>query len=101
RAIGRSADDSAKMRAWLERPRGHSKTTDIAVTCCYAMAFATRPIKGFAFAADRDQAKLLKDAMATILRLNPWLSKILAVEVARVVNIAKNHPAEGATLSIE
>src|SRR5262249_53329055 len=66
---GRS-NEPAKCRVYLERGRGHSKTTDLAITCCWALAFATRPIRGYAFAADKDQANLLKDAMATIVRLN-------------------------------
>ena len=33
RCNGRKADSEAKMRAYLERGRGHSKTTDLAVLC--------------------------------------------------------------------
>ena len=58
---GRSGEP-AKMRVYLERGRGHSKTHDLAVTCCWAIAFASRPIKAYAFAADRDQAALLKES---------------------------------------
>lgn len=89
------------MRHYLERSRGHSKTTDIAVACAWALAFATRPIRGFAYAADRDQAALLKQAMETLVRLNPWLGDILAVENNRVVNTAAKHPGKGGTLVIE
>lgn len=99
RCAGRS-DVDAQMRAYLERPRGHSKTTDLAVTCCWALAFATRPIRGYAFAADRDQAGLLKDAMATVVRLNPWLGTILDVQKNLVVNIASGHPGQGGKLEI-
>ncbi len=88
-------------RAYLERPRGHSKTTDLAVMCCWALAFATRPLKGYAYAADKDQARLLRDAMATLIRLNPWLGSILSVEAHRIVNKAAAHPGEGGTLAIE
>ena len=76
--VGRS-DTPAKTRAYFERARGHSKTTDLAMMCCWAEAFANRPIRGYCFAADKDQATILKDAMATIIRLNPWLSNILSV----------------------
>lgn len=94
------ADESIRQRAYLERPRGHSKTTDLAIICCWALAFAVRPIRGYAFAADKDQAKLLKDAMATVCRLNPWLGTILEVQKDCVVNVAKGHLAEGARLDI-
>lgn len=97
---GRS-DVPAKMRAYLERGRGHSKTTDLAVMAVWSMTFATRPLKGYCFAADKDQARLLRDAMSTIVRLNPWLVSILTVESHRVVNSASGHPGEGGTLTIE
>lgn len=99
RCAGRS-DEPTRMRAYLERGRGHSKTHDLGVTCCWAMAFATRPIRGYAFAADKDQAALLKDAMATIVRLNPWLAGILDVQRNLVANVAAGHPAEGGRLDI-
>ena len=100
RCVGRSDDTNATMRAYLERSRGHSKTTDLAVTAVWALAFATRPIRGYCFAADRDQAALLKDAMSTIIRLNPWLSDLLAVKTPGVVNVATGHPAKGGKLDI-
>ena len=100
RCNGRSAKP-AQLRAYLERPRGHSKTTDLAVMVCWVLTFSTRPLKGYAFAADKDQARLLKDAVSTLLRLNPWMSKILTVEANRVVVSAKGHPGEGGWLSVE
>jgi len=101
RCAGRSDAADAKMRAWLERPRGHSKTHDLAVTAAWALCFSTRPLRGYCYASDRDQARLLRDSMQTIIRLNPWLSSILTVEQHRVVNRASGHPGEGGTLSIE
>lgn len=96
----KKVDAAVKMRAFLERARGHSKTTDLAVTCCYALAFATRPLRGYCYAADKDQAQLLRDAMQTILRLNPWLAKILVVQRDSVTNVGNQHPGEGASLSV-
>jgi len=90
-----------RMRAFLERGRGHSKTTDLAVMACWALAFSTRPLKGYAYAADRDQARLLRDAAATIVRLNPWLGMILDVGPGKIVNKAVDHPGEGGILTIE
>ena len=100
-ANGRSTDIPQETRAWLERPRGHSKTTDIGVSVVWALAFATRPIRGYCYAADRDQAMILKDAMATIIRLNPWLGSILKVTKEKgVVNVAENHPGKDGQLEI-
>lgn len=97
--------DPALMRAYFERPRGHSKTTDIAVLCIWALAFATRPIRGYAFAADRDQADLLRAQIQTVVRLNPWLSEMVQVEARRVVNVftyeGQDHPAKDGSLTIE
>lgn len=100
RCNGHSDDDAAITRCYLERGRGHSKTTDLAVTCVWALSFATRPIKGYAFAADKDQAGLLKNAMDTLVRLNPWLATILDVQKNNVTNIAKGHPGCGSQLKI-
>lgn len=91
----------ALMRAYLERPRGHSKTTDIAVVVIWSLVFSTRPIRGYAFAADKDQAALLRQAIETILRLNPWLSEILTVTKDAVTVTAGKHPGEGGHLRIE
>lgn len=99
RCVGRS-DADARMRAYLERGRGHSKTTDLAVTCCWALAFATRPLRGYAFAADKDQASLLLDAIARTVRLNPWLGGLLDLQRSRVVNRAAGHPGAGSSLEI-
>jgi len=90
------------MRAYLERGRGHSKTTDIAVLCAWALAFAARPVRCFAYAADKDQAALLKDAVGTIVRLNPWLANVINVTRGNVIeNIAPKHPGQGGSLTIE
>src|SRR5207237_6249036 len=72
-------------RAWQERPRGHSKTADLAVMTAWALAFALRPIRGIAAAADKDQAALLRDGIATLVRLNPSLD-VLDVQRDCVLN---------------
>lgn len=100
RCSGRQQNDDARMRAYLERGRGHSKTTDLAVTAVWALAFAARPLRGYCFAADRDQAALLKDAMATLVRLNAWLGDILDVQKNLVTNKAAGHPGAGSQLEI-
>ncbi len=100
RCTGLAPKSKPRMRAYLERARGHSKTTDLAIVCTYALAFAQRPLRGYAYAADKDQARLLRDAMQTILRLNPWLSQILRVDAHRVVNIATGHPGEDSALEV-
>ena len=80
------SEPTPKKRAWLERARGHSKTTDEAIMIAWALMAARRSLKGYAAAADKDQAQLLRNAVAELLELNPWLSKILDVQNYRVVN---------------
>ncbi|HVJ85014.1 MAG TPA: hypothetical protein VM452_05170 [Caulifigura sp.] len=50
-------------RAWLERPRGHSKTTDIAVQLLWILLASRRPVNGLVAAADFEQAQLVLRAM--------------------------------------
>jgi hypothetical protein len=45
------------QRAYLERPRGHSKTTDIAIASCWAIYSAPRPIRGVIVAGDEGQGR--------------------------------------------
>ena len=77
--------DGGPSRAWLERPRGHSKTADIAVMVVWALAFSLRKITGIAAAVDRDQARLLRDAVDRLIRLNPWLGEAITVQQYRVL----------------
>ncbi|HUY91388.1 MAG TPA: terminase large subunit [Pirellulales bacterium] len=74
------------QRAYLERPRGHSKTSDLAVMATWVLLAARRQISGVAAAADRDQARLLRDAVGKLVALNAWLAEILDVQVYRVTN---------------
>ena len=85
RAMGRPAE-SGYSRAWLERCRGGSKTADLAVMVAYALAFAARPIRGIAAAADADQAALLRQAIERLLRLNGWLQEALTCRQWKVEN---------------
>jgi hypothetical protein len=45
-----------------------------------------RKLTGYGAAADRDQARLLRDAIDRLVRLNPWLSQILTVNNWNIVN---------------
>ncbi len=74
------------QRAYLERPRGHSKTTDEAVMATWGLLASQRQISGVVAAAKKDQARLLRDAMSKLVSLNPWLAEILEIQAYRVVN---------------
>jgi hypothetical protein len=89
--------DGGKQRAYLERPRGHSKTSDLAVMVAWALAFSRRSLRGIAAAASSDQAGLLREAIGRLCRLNPWLAEMLEVQRYRVVN---RNPKSGSELEI-
>ena len=94
-----------RRRFWLERPRGHSKTTDTAAMLLWVLLAARRPVRGIAAAADRDQARLLLQQMAFLARLNPELTAGLHITrdraTVRPVSPAMAHelmpPHEGAS----
>jgi hypothetical protein len=85
RVVGQDVVE-AKSRAYLERPRGHSKTTDIAVAVCWLLFASRRKLNGVACAADKDQAALIRDACDTLVRQNPWLAQIIEVQGTKIVN---------------
>ncbi|MGH7201670.1 MAG: terminase large subunit domain-containing protein [Planctomycetaceae bacterium] len=60
-------------RAYIERPRGHAKTSDMAVQIAWILLYARHRVEGLAAAADRDQAALVWDAVARLAALNPEL----------------------------
>lgn len=100
RIVGRvEVDPPLYRRAYLERPRGHSKTGDIAVSALWAMFAAMRPIVGSCCAGDRDQAKLLRAAIDRLIRINDWLGHFIDIRSDRVIN--KRNGAELQILSSE
>lgn len=74
------------LRAWFERPRGHSKTGDIATMVCWALVASRRRLTGYCAAGDGDQAALLHDAVDKLCALNPNLRKLLDVQATQVIN---------------
>ena len=64
-------------RAWIERPRGHAKTSDTATQIAWILLHARQPLVGLAAAADRDQAALLLEELSRLARRNPRLCRSL------------------------
>ncbi|MBT4863956.1 MAG: hypothetical protein HON53_02400, partial [Planctomycetaceae bacterium] len=77
---------SGLARAYIERPRGHAKTSDMAIQIAWILLFAKRRIHGLAAAADRDQASLIWDAVRRIGRANPRLCQDLQFRKHLIVN---------------
>jgi phage terminase large subunit-like protein len=86
RAAGQDAPGEFPQRAWLERPRGHSKSADAMVMATWALFAARKQLAGIVAAVDRDQAALDRDHVARLVALNPWLEKVIAVNQWSVVN---------------
>lgn len=84
--IAGKAQADCIARAYLERPRGHSKTTDLAVQLLWVLYASDRKISGVAAAASRDQAQELREQANIILRLNPWLAEEITAHKYEIVN---------------
>lgn len=77
---GVTPDRPLKNCFWLQYARGHNKTGSIAMQVAWLLAASKKNINGIAGAADRDQAKLISDAMKRILSINPWLESDLGLK---------------------
>jgi len=73
-------------RFWLERTKGASKDTDLAVSLLWLLAFTRRTVVCQVGAADRDQADELRKAAKSILRLNPWLGELVEIRATALLN---------------
>ena len=66
-------DSAPWTRAYLERARGHSKTLDIAIAVSWALWASPRKLRGIVASGDLEQAKLVRNAVDGLVRMNPWL----------------------------
>ncbi len=76
----------AVRRAYIERPRGHSKTSDMAAQIAWILLAARTAVIGVAAAADREQAGLLLAAIKRLAALNPTVSQDLTFVEGAVRN---------------
>jgi phage terminase large subunit-like protein len=86
RAVVGEAAEPAKQRAWLERPRGHSKSNDLGIMASWALFASRRRLSLIGCAADLEQARILRDAIGRLVFCNPWLGRLIEVQNYRVVN---------------
>lgn len=82
---GRSAREGLR-RAYIERPRGHGKTSDMAAQVLWILLYAEQPLHGLVAAADLDQANLLRTAIEKLAKLNRSLSRPLKFRQNGVLN---------------
>lgn len=80
-AAGRKPYDPATVRySWSERPRGHSKTFDVATSIAWFLMFARGPYPIIVAAGDRDQARLVRNSLDKIVKLNSWMNEFIVVQ---------------------
>ncbi len=80
-------DPEAPPYHFITRPRGASKTTDLAaVAIAFLIDRFPSGAKAHAVASDRDQSRLLLDAIGGFVARTPGLAGALRVEAWRVVN---------------
>lgn len=78
--------ESGPRLHFVTRPRGASKTTDLAVAAlALLLTEAPRAARCYAVAADADQAGLLLDAIRGLVARTPGLPGLVRVEARRVV----------------
>lgn len=88
--------DSLTPMHFLTRPRGGSKTSDLAaVVIAVLVEQAPARSRSYAVAADAEQAQQLLDALAGYIARTPGLGGALLLETWKVTN-----PATGATLAV-
>jgi len=78
-------DPEDEPNRWESRPRGGSKTTDVAGLACVALLTTLPPgSRGYAMAVDRDQAALIAEAAAGFVARTPALAAGLTVLASRI-----------------
>lgn len=73
-------------RAYLERARGHAKSSSLAAMMAWLLYASPRQIEAIGAAADQEQGGVLRNAVARLVGLNGWLGDALDVQQWRVVN---------------
>ena len=87
--------DDGPLWHFLTRPRGGSKTTDLAgVALCWLATTARTGSRGYVVASDRDQAALLTDAAAGLVDRTPELAGAVEAKAFKIT------AANGATIEV-
>jgi hypothetical protein len=78
-------DLSGPLRHWISRPRGYSKTTDMAIALGTVMVCQSVPgSRLYCAASDKDQARLVVDALARVVTATPELMAAFSFDQYRV-----------------
>jgi phage terminase large subunit-like protein len=78
-------DERARPNRWESRPRGGSKSTDIAGICMAAMVeLDPAGSRSYTIAVDKDQGRLISEAAAGFVARTPALASALTVDSYKV-----------------
>jgi len=80
------APEPCCRRAWWVRPRGHAKTTDIAVLVSWVLAFSRRKRRAKWIAVDKGQGLEGRQALLYLMQHNPWLKHLITLQAEMAVN---------------
>jgi hypothetical protein len=72
-------------RFWVERTKGASKDSDLALCLIWLLAFTKRPLDCQVAAADQDQGDEVRKAARDVLRLNPWVAERVRVQNWKII----------------
>lgn len=73
-------------RFFSEWPRGHAKTFCLAVVILWLIVASRKKLTGIGAGGDKDQARLLRDSVADIVRTNPTLESVVNVAAYKIEN---------------
>jgi len=83
----RVGDEPPRRRWWIERTKGASKDSDLAVCLLWLLAFPGRPLYMQVGAGDRDQAAIVRKRMEDLLYYNGWLAEWVSIKQNKAVNL--------------
>lgn len=73
-------------RFFVQRSRGFSKTTDVAIDLAWLLTFCRRKMEGVVCAEDKEQATFLRDQFAKVVQWNEWLHSYIDVQRKAIIN---------------
>lgn len=85
KAMAASKPPPAHSRFWIERTKGASKDTDLAIMLLWLLVSANRPLTCQVGAADQNQADELRKAARDIVRLNTWLDGGIEIQASAIL----------------
>jgi phage terminase large subunit-like protein len=81
----RALDDPQSRHAYLERPRGHSKTGDLGTEAVTELILGPPGASLFCCAADEDQARLLFDDVRGKFARSPLLAPLIRITRSEII----------------